>query len=265
MLLVVLPGTSVTDVISRIDAAAQRATNGAIAFDGDGTLWSGDVGEDWFAAVLASGRVTEGARVALAREAVEHGLDATGGASHIAHAIHAAYLGGAFPEERVCEVMTWVTAGWTSEEQAAFAADVVREVGLAARLHEEAIAIVRWAGERGLPVHLVSASPRAVVLEAAKVVGIDPSRVVAAQEVVSGDRIEAAVLRPIPYGPGKVTRLREQLGERPLHAAFGDNVFDAALLREATVRVAIRPKARLVDLVERSAAEVPGLVVLERL
>lgn len=267
MLLVVLPGISVTDVMARIDAAAQRADDGAIAFDGDGTLWSGDVGEDWFAAVLASGRVTESARLALAREAAEHGVDAgTGdGATHIAHAIHAAYLAGTFPEERVCEVMTWVTAGWTTAEQASFAAEVVRDVGVASRLHAEAIAVVRWAGERGLPVHLVSASPRAIVLEAAKVAGIDASRVVAAREAVSGDRVEPSVVRPIPYGPGKVTRLREQLGERPLHAAFGDNAFDAAMLRAATIPVAIRPKARLVDLVERAPAEVPGLVVLERL
>ena len=69
----------------------------------------------------------------------------------------------------------------------------------------------------------------------------------------------AGVERPIPYGPGKVTRLREHLGaERSLYAAFGDNVFDVALLSTARVPVAVRPKPRL----RAQAAQVPGLVEL---
>lgn len=255
-----VPAT-VSEVKTRIHAAWQREPGGAIAFDGDGTLWSGDVGEDFFAAVLESGRVTDHARAALAKEATEHGLSDAGTAVEIAHRIHAAYLGGAFPEERVCELMTWITAGWSVEETDAFAASVVMAVHLTSRLHGEAVAIVRWAEEHGLPVHLVSASPRAIVEQAAKVVGIALDRVVAARESVTGDRVEAAVLRPIPYGPGKVTRLREQLGQRPLYAAFGDNAFDAAMLRESSVPVAIRPKPRLVE----RAHEVPLLVLLERL
>src|SRR5947208_2698246 len=67
-----------------------------------------------------------------------------------------------------------------------------------------------------------------------------------------------SVRRPIPYGAGKVTRLREKLGTRTLYATFGDNVFDIPMLRDARVPVAIRPKPRLVE----RADEVPGLVVL---
>jgi phosphatidylglycerophosphatase C len=68
-------------------------------------------------------------------------------------------------------------------------------------------------------------------------------------------------VRPIPYGAGKVMHLRAKLGARPLYAAFGDNAFDVAMLREARVPVAIRPKPRLVE----RAGEVPALVVLERI
>ena len=64
------------------------------------------------------------------------------------------------------------------------------------------------------------------------------------------------MIRPIPYGPGKVTRLRERIGTRPLYAAFGDNAFDVPMLREATVGVAVRPKPRL----REKAHEVPGIV-----
>ena len=52
----------------------------------------------------------------------------------------------------------------------------------------------------------------------------------------------------------------EKIGaERVLYAAFGDNAFDVAMLREARVPVAIRPKPRLLE----RAGEVDGLVVLE--
>lgn len=254
-----LERATIDEVTRRIDEAARRAPGGAIAFDGDGTLWSGDIGEEFFAAVLESGRLSEVAREPLAREAAEHGLSSAGAAEELARRIHAAYLGGAFPEERVCEIMTWVTAGWTVAELDAFAAELASSIGLEGRLHGEAVAIVRWAESRGLPVHLVSASPRAVVERAARVVGIDPSRVSASREAVEAERVCAAVVRPIPYGPGKVTRLRERLGARPLYAAFGDNVFDVAMLRASSVPVAVRPKARLVE----RAFEVPGLVRLE--
>jgi phosphoserine phosphatase len=250
---------TVEDVIASIEAHAAREPGGALAFDGDGTLWSGDVGEDFFAALLAEGRLTRAAGDALAREAREHELDAGGGPVEIAHRIHAAYLAGAFPEERVCEIMTWACAGWTKGELDAFAARVLGTLDLDGRLHGEALRVVRWATARELPVFLVSASPRAIVEAAARAIGIELSRVASATEVVgAGGVVEPGVLRPIPYGPGKVTRLREKLGPRALYGAFGDNAFDVALLREARVPVAIRPKQRLVD----RAAEVPGLVVL---
>jgi phosphoserine phosphatase len=73
--------------------------------------------------------------------------------------------------------------------------------------------------------------------------------------------MQAEVLRPIPYGSGKVTRLRERVGlERPLYAAFGDNAFDVAMLASARVAVAVRPKPRL----RRQADAVPGMVELAR-
>jgi phosphoserine phosphatase len=251
---------TVTEIVARIDEEAARAPGGALAFDGDGTLWSGDVGDDFFAALLASKRITRAAHDALITEAVAEGVDAEGSASDVGHRIHKAYLAGRFPEERVCEIMTWAFAGWSRADLDAFADDVVRDVGLAGRLHGEALRVIEHATSRGIDVFVVSASPRAVVHAAARVVGVDVARVVSATERVDGEMVVTEVHRPIPYGPGKVTRLREKLGARPLYGAFGDNAFDVALLRESRVPVAIRPKARLVE----RAAEIDGLVVLER-
>ncbi len=248
---------TVAEVVARIEAHA-REGEGAVVFDGDGTLWSGDIGEDFFEALVDDGRLTEQAREALVVEAEAEKLSTEGSAVDVARRIHAAYHDGTFPEERVCEIMTWACAGWTRAELDDFAARTLERLGLRARLHDEALRVAAWAGERGIPVYLVSASPRAIVEQAARVVGIELARVASATEAYDGEVVSCAVLRPIPYGPGKVTRLREKLGARTLFAAFGDNVFDVAMLRESRVPVAIRPKPRLVE----RAHEVPGLVVL---
>lgn len=260
-MLAIVRTATVSEVTRRIDAEMDRAPGGAIATDGDGTLWSGDIGEDFFAALLQGDRLLSTVHEPLAREAEAEGIATDGSAVEIAHRIHAAYLAGTFPEERVCEVMTWAVAGWRADDVDAFADEVVRAVGLAGRLHGEALRVVEHARSRGVPVYLVSASPRPIVFAAARLVGIEPDRVTAAMEQTDGDgTVLPGVHRPIPYGEGKVKRLREKLGDRPLYAAMGDNAFDVALLNASRTPIAIRPKARLVE----RAAEVADLVVLER-
>src|SRR5579862_9281153 len=125
------------DIWGRIEATAGQRPGGLIATDGDGTLWSGDVGEDLFLAFLDHGRVEPAALAVLQRDAREHGLSDAGGGSDVARRIYAAYLAGGYPEERVCELMTWCFAGWTRSEVDAFARDVVERSGLAKRLHDE--------------------------------------------------------------------------------------------------------------------------------
>jgi phosphoserine phosphatase len=252
---------SVKEVICAIDEARAREPGGAIAFDGDGTLWAGDIGEDFFEAMLARG-LHETARDALVREALAENIDASGTPGDIARRIHAAYVAGTFPERRVCEIMTWVAAGLSRTELDGFCAEVIVAVGLRDRLHEEALAVLQHARRVGIDVYLVSASPRAIVERGAEVVGIDLANTMAAREACDAAGIVAcAVERPIPYGPGKVEHLRERIGQnRVLYAAFGDNAFDVPMLQEARVPVAVRPKKRLVD----RAGEVPSLVILHR-
>jgi phosphatidylglycerophosphatase C len=251
---------TLAELISVLDEHVAREPGGAIAFDGDGTLWTGDIGEDLFEALVEDGRFSLVAHVALAGEAEAQGIDATGSAVSIAKRIHAGYRDGTFPEERVCEIMAWAFAGWKKSDVDAFAANVVANVGLDTRLQAEAVGVVKWARERGVTTYLVSASPRAIVEQAARLVGIELANVASATEENDANGIVlASVVRPIPYGPGKVMHLRAKLAARPLYAAFGDNAFDVAMLREARTPVAIRPKPRLVE----RAGEIPNLVVLE--
>jgi phosphatidylglycerophosphatase C len=254
--------SSAIQVLARIDEERRREPGGALAFDGDGTLWAGDVGEDFFAALLEDGGLSPRAHDALVAEASDAGIDTAGTAVEVAHRIHAAYLAGTFDEERVCEIMTWACAGRRREDVDAFADRVLDAVSFSARLHGEALRIVGWAREAGVALHLVSASPRPIVDAAARRLRFEVANVSSATEVVDAAGVVVPeVHRPIPYGDGKVVRLRERLGARPLYAAFGDNAFDVPMLRESRVPVLIRPKARLLE----RAAELPGAVVLEQL
>lgn len=259
-MLVFVQTATVAETLARIDVEANEP-GGAVASDGDGTLWSGDIGEDFFAALLEQRRLLAAVQDPLVREAREHGVDASGDAVEVAHRIHAAYLAGTFPEERVCEIMTWAAAGARRVDIDGFARDVIQAVDLEKRLHAEAIAVIEHAKKSGIDVYLVSASPRSIVLAAAEIIGIPFPNVIAATERIDANGIVLAeVDRPIPYNHGKVTRLREKLGTRPLYAAMGDNAFDVALLSESRVPIAIRPKMRLVE----RAGDVKGLVTLEK-
>jgi phosphatidylglycerophosphatase C len=246
------------EVWARIDALANASgRSGVVATDGDGTLWSGDVGEDLFNGFVEHGEMADAAIEAMKREARQHALSDAGAGPDVARRIYAAYVDGRFPEERVCELMTWCFAGWTRERVQAFARDAVARCGLEARLHGEVLHILDRARAAGIGTILVSASPVAVVVEAGARVGFTPDDVVAARPRFDGDVMIAEVERPIPYGAGKVSRLLERIGDgRTLYAAFGDNAFDVALLASARVGVAVRPKPRL----RERAHEVTGLV-----
>jgi phosphatidylglycerophosphatase C len=240
----------------RIAAARDASPGGLVACDGDGTLWTGDVGEDLFHALVAKGPLLAPAAAQLRADAKEHGLDDGGTAQDVARRIYHAYLAHAFPEERVCEMMTWAFAGWTHDAVVTFAREVIASVGLDARIHAEVTTALAWARAEGIEIFLVSASPRVVVEEAALRVGIDAAHVLAATPLYEGGTMLPAVERPIPYGDGKVGAIRAAAHGRTVYAAFGDNAFDVAMLREAKVPVAVRPKDRL----RARAAEVVGLV-----
>jgi phosphoserine phosphatase len=246
---------------SRIEHAAREEPGGVVATDGDGTLWAGDVGEDLFHAFLDHGRVTPAAFEAVVRDARAHGLSDAGTGSDVARRIYQAYLEDRFPEERLCELMTWCFAGWTREEVGVFAREVVDRGALHGRLHAEILEVIERVRAAAIEVLVVSASPFAVVLEAASRIGFVEADVVAARAAYDGEVMRAEVLRPIPYASGKVMRLRERIGHaRPIYAAFGDNAFDVDLLTSAGIAVAVRPKPRL----RRAADAVPGIVELAR-
>jgi phosphatidylglycerophosphatase C len=240
----VIPLVTASDLVCELTSGG--ISKGALAFDGDGTLWSGDVGEDFFFGILDSGLVTDVATREVTRIAKGANIDTAGSVAEIARRIYDTYLRGEFDEEHVCEIMTWICAGWTDTHTAAFALELVGNA-FAERIHPEVRAVITGAREHGHEIFVVSASPRPIVEAAAAAAGISPSHVLAATAVLENDRFVPAVRKPIPYGAGKATALEAVLGTTPLLAAFGDNAFDEQMLGAAERPIAVRPKPRLVS------------------
>ncbi len=256
---------SVDEAIARLEAARASGVPAAFATDGDGTLWTHDVGEALFERVLHAGLVREPARAALLAEARAHGLpiDDAGDAAAIARALFEAYVALKYPEDRMCAAMAWCMAGMRCAELDALCDDLLeRSFGLRARLIPEAIAVVRWASSQAIPLWLVSAPPRAVGERAAAIVaaaaGVETPRVLAMTPSLEGDVIRPGIEGAWTYGEGKRIAIEGAIEGAVVVGAMGDNVFDVPMLQAARVPIAIRPKPALV----RAAGQVPGLVRL---
>ncbi len=253
--------------LERLDAAAvvkrlardRAAGLAGVAFDADGTLWSGDVGEDVFAFACEHELLLADAMPKLRDVAGAHGLSTAGSASTVAKALHTAYRHGRVSELLTCEVMTWCYAGHTLEELRTLAQRVLIERRLPARIRRELLEIFDFARAEGVRTIVVSASPHVVVTEALAMAKIEVDSVAASHPVTIGGTISASMQAPVPYGPEKAV-----IGARLLHAhdwlaSFGDNVFDLEMLRAARIAVAVHPKPALVDRLH----ELPAAIVLE--
>ncbi|GAC1361674.1 MAG: hypothetical protein NVSMB47_13950 [Polyangiales bacterium] len=265
---VVESGPLVERLERALDAVGGPA-HAALATDGDGTLWTSDVGEALFAAILATDAtehwLRDDARAPLHAELVGHVPDVAPPetSSALARTLWDLYVAGRFPEDRMCAAMTWCMAGSSLTALGAFAGRLLEhEFGLKNRLIPESGHVLQWAARRGVPTFLVSASPRVVVERAARTVAeayaIPAPTVLAMTPALDGDVIRPALVGVWTYGEGKTEALAAALAveRRSLVAAMGDNVFDAAMLRAAPVPIAIRPKPALTAI----AASIPGLV-----
>jgi len=247
-------------IVSRLTEERARAADGGcmLAFDADGTLWDGDVGFDLFEALMAARGAREEAREALEREAAEFGLSARGDANDVATALFAAYGEHRYPEPRAFAMMAWAFAGYGQDELRDFVAQVLRRKALEARVHGELAPILAWAAAEGVEALVVSASPHAVVVAGAALLGIPPERVLAMTPAIEEDRVVARLTGPIVYGDGKLDVIRAARPSAALIGAFGDTVYDGPMLRAARVPVAVHAKESLLEV----AATIPGLVAL---
>lgn len=256
--------SDVGEVLAALERALLAWSDDArpmLVLDADGTLWTGDVGLDLFTRALAEGAFKEVARDALAAEARANGvtLDAAASATEAARALLEAHDRGAYAHGPAYAMMAWAFAGFSEIELLAFAERVAEEVSVERRLIAETREVVTWAQRRGVSVTLCSASPKVIVDVGARLFDLTPEDVIAVTPCVrDGVLLPALIDGPLPYGEGKVARLRS---ERPRHAllgAFGDSAADVHFLRLARVPVAVQPAPALRALIP----ELPRAFVL---
>lgn len=232
---------------------------GVVAFDADGTIWSGDVAEDFVHDGLKDDWFHSAARAALAFEI--EGLGDTPpptATACLAHLFHR-YEQGRYPSLSMCETIAWACAGHTFDASYERAKEALLRAGLNGRVRPEIRTLFHVAHTARIPIYVVSASPSFVVRAALDIAGLKVTDVLGVNSALDAHGVlQPKPIRPIPHGDGKVIALRGIVGNAPVYAAFGDNWLDAHLLREAGMAVAVAPKPKLVDV----AHEIPGLRLL---
>jgi len=233
-------------------AGLAKASPAVIATDADGTLWTGDVGEDWLSAVEAGE-----ARVNLAHLrdlTARAGLGPITTARDVVRLARAAYEAGSLDEVTYFDLVALSFGGVDDRVARAAVRDALVAANLEARLVPETLAVLRGARAAHHRVVVVSASPRLVVEEALALAGVTVEHVIGIEPMEGHLRTRA----PRPYGAGKASHLDAYRGATNVHVALGDSGFDAAMLARAATPLAVRPKESLVAI----AAEVPGLRLL---
>ncbi|MCA9640048.1 MAG: haloacid dehalogenase-like hydrolase [Polyangiaceae bacterium] len=245
-------------LIERLEVLAKEHSGGALAFDGDGTLWVGDVGEDVFHALLFERGLKDAAAEPLRAFASQYQLETHGTPEEVALRIFQAYLAEDVPEREVCELMAWCFAGWSRSEIEIFVSRVLIERGLNGRRIAESNHVLDWARQAGLRCLLISASPHSVVEVAGGLYGFATDDIHGIRTEVLDEVIQPRVIEPSTYGLGKARTGRSVLGDVPWLAAFGDSGFDAAMMRESQLGVGVRPKGTLLA----ELGQLPHAVIL---
>jgi len=216
-----------------------------LAFDADGTLWTGDVSDDVFLTACRDHWLLEAARPALAHEAQRAGLDREGSASELALALFRSQPNGKIADVDLFALMAWCYAGRTISELLGYAAAILTSARIDTRIRPEILQILDWARRRNIATFVVSASPTPIVTWAASKWGFSPDRVIGTQPKMQGSLIVPGIVDEVPFGANKCKLLRRLTGSRGWLASFGDSEYDFDMLKSAKCPVAVSPKPSL--------------------
>jgi phosphoserine phosphatase len=204
-----------------------RLSPSVAAFDCDGTLWSGDVGERFFDWELSSGEVVASALERPMRDR------------------HAAYRRGEVDETTMCGEMVTMHRG-IPEGKLMSAASHFFDHFFVPQIFPEMKELIRRLHENGCEVWAVSSSNEWLIRAAMKHFDIPENRVLAGK-VELDDGVASDRLIRVPSGPGKPQALREVAGKE-IDAAFGNSRWDANMLAIARSPVAVNPNPDLESL-----------------
>jgi HAD superfamily phosphoserine phosphatase-like hydrolase len=198
------------------------------AFDCDGTLWSGDIGVDFFEWELANEEIFPEPRRAILSKSMRER--------------YAAYKRGEVDETSMCGEMVTMHHG-IAESKIMAAANYFFDKFFVSQIFPEMRELVRRLQENQCEIWTVSSSNEWVIRAGMKYFGLAESCVLAAKvEVEQG--IATNRLTCVPSGPGKPEVLRKVV-KREIDATFGNSRWDTEMLAMAKHAFAINPNSDL--------------------
>ena len=220
-------GASQTQSLSAVAEAfienVVRLSPKVAAFDCDGTLWSGDAGESFFAWEL------QNAIVPLA-------------VSNAMRARYAEYKAGRVSEDDMCAELVVMHRGMTEDALMHAATDFMQHA-FPGCIFPEMQELVRRLQRQGCEIWAVSSSNEWVIRAGMKPFGISADRILATKSELDHGIITDRMIRT-PSGAGKPQALRE-VAQKNIDAAFGNSRWDADMLAAADHPFAINPNPNL--------------------
>jgi HAD superfamily phosphoserine phosphatase-like hydrolase len=193
------------------------------AFDCDGTLWSGDAGETFFAWEIERGLVSPEVGKAM-------------------RARYAEYKSGKVDEEDMCGEMVTMHQG-LSEAAMMHATKEFMTTSFPGRVFPEMRELVRQLHEQGCEIWAVSSSNEWVIRAGMDQFGIPHDRILAAKVELDDSVVTNRLVR-VPSGRGKPLALREVVNKE-IDAAFGNSRWDVEMLAHARHAFAVNPNPDL--------------------
>jgi phosphoserine phosphatase len=197
-----------------LDYLYRTGKKGPATFDGDGTLWAGDVGLGFFAWMLRKGHYPQ-ARQQMLEVAWKQ------------------YRKGAYDGEKFYELMVTSMAGMKESKVTKLAGDYFRREHRK-RIYRPMVNMIAALDRLGIDPWVVSGSPQWVVAAGAKYLGIPRNRVIGLSvHVDKKGRLTDQIVRPVPWKSGKAKRIMAEVGQVPIFAA-GNSYGDIQMLRIAS-------------------------------
>ena len=192
-------------------------------FDCDGTLWSGDVGADFFFYEIERGLIPpDAAQRILAR--------------------YEQYKAGTVDELAMCGEMVTIHRGIAEKDIRALAAELFRTV-IEPRIFPEMRELTHRLTAAGCQVWAVSSTNNWAIEEAMPSFAIPQERVIAACVEIENLCATDRLLR-VPTDKLKATAIQELIG-REVDAVFGNSIHDLAMLEITPHPFAINPNPDL--------------------
>ena len=211
-----------------IDSVLQLEPRVAV-FDCDGTLWSGDAGESFFACEIQEKIIPE--EIAKPMQAR-----------------YAEYRAGKVPEEVMCGEMVTLHKGMI-EGEVQRAATRFFDLFFLERIFPTLQQLVQKLQARGCDVWAVSSTNEWVIRAGMRHFGIPRDHILAAAVAIENLRITDRLIR-VPSGDGKPEAIR-QVVQRTPDTAFGNSRWDTEMLAISRHPFAINPNPDLEKTAQR--------------